>query len=166
MRKTSEAFTKDFGLVQPSELGKIGQAFFLVQGYGEAKRGLLARDKYTAEQVEAMPEFQVIRLYAYLEYRDSLDEMLKWVHAPNGLRHPGFQKSADKYQAALTRLDRMFFAGALGRSSASAIPLARPIARSTTPSAARIGVSPPWSASKRCGCTRLRTGNGRPRWPT
>jgi hypothetical protein len=113
MRKASEAFAKDFGLVQPSELEKIGQAFFLVQGYGEAKRGLLARDKYTTEQVEAMPEFQVISLYAYLEYRDSLDETLKWVNAPNGLRHPGFKKSAEKYQVALARLDRMFFGGAL-----------------------------------------------------
>jgi hypothetical protein len=115
MRKTSEAFAKDFGLVQPSELGKIGQAFFLVQGYGEAKRGLLARDKYTAEQVEAMPEFQAVSLYAYLEYRDSLDETLKWLRIPNGFRHPGFKKSAEKYQQALTRLDRMFFGGALGK---------------------------------------------------
>jgi hypothetical protein len=114
MRKTSEAFAKDFGLVQPSELGKIGQAFFLVQGYGEAKRGLLARDKYTAEQVEAMPQFQVVSLYAYLEYRDSLDETLKWLNVPNGFRHSGFKKSAEKYQAAVTRLDRMFFGGALG----------------------------------------------------
>src|SRR5665213_249037 len=61
-----------------------------------------------------MPEFQVVCLYAYLEYRYSLDETLKWIHAPNGLRHPGFKKSAEKYQAALTRLDRMFFGGALG----------------------------------------------------
>jgi hypothetical protein len=113
MHKANEAFSKDFGLVQPSELRKIGQAFFLVQGYGEAKRGLLARDKYPAEQVEAMPEFQVVSLYAYLEYRDSLDETLKWLNVPNGIRHPGFKKSAEKYQAALTRLDRMFFGGAL-----------------------------------------------------
>jgi hypothetical protein len=114
MRKTVEAITKDFGLVPPSELSKISQAFFLVQGYGEAKRGLLARDRFTAEQVEAMPEFQVVCLYAYLEYRDSLDETLKWINAPNGLRHPGFKKSAEKFKQALTRLDRMFFGGALG----------------------------------------------------
>jgi hypothetical protein len=114
MRKTAEYITKDFGLGRPSELGKIGQAFFLMQGYGEAKRGLLARDKFTAEQVEAMPEFQVVSLYAYLEYRDSLEETLKWFHAPNGLRHPGFKKSAEKFNQALTRLDRMFFGGALG----------------------------------------------------
>jgi hypothetical protein len=95
-------------------LSKISQAFFLVQGYGEAKRGLLARDRFTAEQVEAMPEFQVVCLYAYLEYRDSLDETLKWINAPNGLRHPGFKKSAEKFKQALTRLDRMFFGGALG----------------------------------------------------
>jgi hypothetical protein len=114
MRKASDAFAKDYGLVQPSELGKISQAFFLVQGYGEAKRGLLARDKFTAEQIKAMPEFQVVSLYAYLEYRDSLDETLKWINAPNGLRHPGFKKSAEKYQTALTRLDRVIFGGTLG----------------------------------------------------
>ncbi len=115
MREASEAFTKDFGLVQSSELSKIGQAFFLVQGYGEAKRGLLARGKYTADQVEAMPEFQAVSLYAYLEYRDSLDETLKWFHVANGVRHPGFKKSAEKYQQALTRLDRLFFGGVLGK---------------------------------------------------
>jgi hypothetical protein len=114
MRKASEAFAKDFGLVQSSELSKISQAFFLVQGYGEAKRGLLAREKFTAEQVEAMPEFQAVSLYAYLEYRDSLDETIKWFHVPNGVRHPGFKKSAEKFNRALTRLDRMFFGGALG----------------------------------------------------
>jgi hypothetical protein len=114
MRKSAEAFSNDFALVKPGELDKIGQAFFMVQGYGEAKRGLLARDKYTPEQVEAMPQFQVVGLYAYLEYRDSLDEMLKWVHAPNGLHHPGFQKAVEKHTQALTRLDRQFFRGGLG----------------------------------------------------
>jgi hypothetical protein len=40
---------------------------------------------------------------------------VKWFHAPNGLRHPGFKKSAEKYQQALTRLDRIFFGGALSK---------------------------------------------------
>ncbi len=113
MRKGLDAFTSDFSLVQPTELDKVGQAFFLLQGYGEAKRGLLARDKYTEEQVEAMPQFQVVGLYTYLEYRDSLDEVLKWIHAPHGLRHPGFQKALEQYTQALTRLDRVFFRGQL-----------------------------------------------------
>jgi hypothetical protein len=114
MRKSAETFGNDFALVKPGELDKIGQAFFMVQGYGEAKRGLMARDQYTAEQVEAMPQFQAVALYAYLEYRDSLDEMLKWIHAPNGLRHPGFQKAAEKHSQALARLDRQLFRGGLG----------------------------------------------------
>ncbi len=113
MRKSIDRFADDYSLLPPSELDKAAQAFFLLQVHGEAKRGLLARDKYTAEQVEAMPQFQVIGLYTYLEYRDALDEMLKWVHAPHGLRHPGFQKASEKYAQALTRLDRVFFRGQL-----------------------------------------------------
>ncbi len=97
MRKGIDHFAGDYSLVKPSELDKATQAFFLLQVHGEAKRGLLARDKYAAEQVEAMPQFQVVGLYTYLEYREALDEMLKWVHAPNGLRHPGFQKASEKY---------------------------------------------------------------------
>lgn len=115
MRERLDETTKDFGLVPPTELEKVGQAFFLVQGRGEAKRGLLARAKWTAEQLDAMPPFQVVGLYAYLEYRDSLEEMVKWVHAPNGLRHPGFQKASEKYAQALGRLDRIFFRGVLGK---------------------------------------------------
>ena len=116
MRQSLDRFANEFALTQPTELDKVGQAFFLLQGHGEAKRGLLARDKYTEEQVEAMPQFQAVGLYTYLEYRDSLDEMLKWVHAPNGLRHPGFQKASEKYGQALGRLDRVFFRGQLGGS--------------------------------------------------
>jgi hypothetical protein len=115
MRKGLDSFASDYSLVQPTEIDKLGQAFFLVHGRGEAKRGLLDRGRWTAEEVEAMPDFQVVGLYAYLEYRDSLDEMLKWVHAPHGLRHPGFQKASERYAQALTRLDRVFFKGQLGR---------------------------------------------------
>ena len=101
VRRDQDDLIRDFGLVKPPELERIAQAFFLVQGQGEAKRGLATRGKYTPAELEAMPAFQAVALYAYLEYRDSNDEMLKWVHAPNGLRHPGFRKSAEKYQVAL-----------------------------------------------------------------
>ncbi len=114
VRRDQDDLIRDFGLVKPPELERIAQAFFLVQGQGEAKRGLAARGKFTAAELEAMPLFQAVALYAYLEYRDSHDEMLKWIHAPNGLRHPGFKKSAEKYQQALSRMDRLFFRGVLG----------------------------------------------------
>jgi len=113
VRRDQDDLIRDFGLVKPPELERIAQAFFVVQGQGEAKRGLATRGKYTPAELEAMPAFQAVALYAYLEYRDSLDEMLKWVHAPNGLRHPGFKKSAEKYQQALGRMDRLFFRGVL-----------------------------------------------------
>ncbi len=110
MHKSFDAFLHiDFALARPSALENLPQAFFLVQGAGEARRGLLARGKYTAEQLDAMPSFQTVSLFSYLEYRDALDEMLKWVRAPHGLRHPGFQKASDKYDQALARIDRLFF---------------------------------------------------------
>ena len=113
MRTSVDAFASDFSLVQPTELDKVSQAFFLVQLHGEAKRALVARGNYTAEQVEAMPRFQAVGLYAYLEYRDALDDVLKWLRAPHGVRHPGFQKASERYKQALTRLDRVFFRGVL-----------------------------------------------------
>ena len=30
----------------------------------------------------------------------TLSAMLKWIHAPNGLRHPSFQKASEKYGQA------------------------------------------------------------------
>ena len=113
MRRGQDDMSREFAVVKPPEWERIAQAFFVVQGLGEAKRGLAARGKYTPDELEEMPSFQAVALYAYLEYRDSLDEMLKWVHAPHGLRHPGFKKSAEKYQQALGRMDRLFFSGVL-----------------------------------------------------
>ena len=99
----------DFGVARPSELEHVAQALFLVQGYGEAKRGLLARGKYTEEQLGEMPSFQVVALHAYLEYRDAFDEVVKWTHVPNGVHRPGFKKSSEQFGEAVARLDRLFF---------------------------------------------------------
>jgi hypothetical protein len=113
MRKGLDEFVESFSIAPPTELDKVGQAFFLLEAHGDAKKGLLARGKYTAEQIDAMPQFQAVGLYAYLEYRDALDDVVKWVHAPHGIRHQGFQKASERYLQAITRLDRIFFRGVL-----------------------------------------------------
>jgi hypothetical protein len=84
----------DLGLVKQTELERFAQAAQILQAHGECKKRLLARGKYTAEQVEAMPLFQAVALSAYLDYREAYDEMVKWVRAPNGLRRPGYKKAA------------------------------------------------------------------------
>jgi hypothetical protein len=56
-----------------------------------------------------MPSFQVVALYAYLEYRDAFDEAAKWTRIPGGVHRPGFQKSSEHYGEAVARLDRLFF---------------------------------------------------------
>ena len=99
----------DFGVARPTELQRIAQALFLVQAYGEARRRLLARGKYSEEQIQEMPSFQVVALDAILEYHDAYDEAAKWTRLPNGVHQPGFQKASEQFGEAVARLDRLFF---------------------------------------------------------
>ena len=99
----------DFQVARPTEWQRVAQALLLVQGYGEARRRLLARGKHTDEQLQEMPSFQVVALDAILEYHDAYDEAAKWTRLPNGVHQPGFQKASEQFGEAVARLDRLFF---------------------------------------------------------
>jgi hypothetical protein len=104
----------DLGVAATSEPERLLQAAQLVQAHGDAKKRLLAREKYKAEQVEAMPLVQAVALAAYLDYRESFDEMTEWARVPGGIRHAGYKKAVERYNQAVARLDRLFFRNLLG----------------------------------------------------
>jgi hypothetical protein len=101
-----------FGLRRPALSGVLGQSVLIMGAYPEAKKALLARD-FTAEQLEAMPNLQVVALYAFREYRESSDELLMWSRVPNGFKHKGYQESRERARKAMARLDLLFFSGLL-----------------------------------------------------
>jgi hypothetical protein len=80
--------------------------------YADAKKSLLAQGT-PAEQVEAMPPFQVVTLYAVREWHHAWDEYVKWVRVPNFGSEPGYQKARQKVQEAADRLYRLVFPGKL-----------------------------------------------------
>jgi hypothetical protein len=66
-----------------------------------------------ADQVEAMPHFQVVALYSWKQHRQSWEELEKWLHVPDGWRREGYRKAAKEYSKALSRLDMLYFQGIL-----------------------------------------------------
>jgi hypothetical protein len=83
----------DFGLARPGPAREALQAWWEMATYPKAKRSLLARG-LAAGQVEAMPRFQVVALYAWREHRRSWEELEKWLHLPDGWRQEGYLKAS------------------------------------------------------------------------
>jgi len=54
---------------------------FITLAYPQAKKSLVERGR-KADEVDAMPMSQVVLLVGSLEYRESFDEMLKWMSVP------------------------------------------------------------------------------------
>jgi hypothetical protein len=100
----------DFGLREPSRADTLAQAAYIEAAQKEAKESLV-KQGLKAEVVEAMPAFQAVSLFAYREYRDSREEVLKWIHVPEGRKHPAFVQAGKRHNRAAERLDRLFFAG-------------------------------------------------------
>jgi hypothetical protein len=111
-KKIDETF-KTFGLRPANPADILVHVWTQVETYALAKKALVAQG-LSAEQVDAMPPFQVMGLYAYREYRVAWEEYIKWLALPGGVREPGFKEAAKKYREASARLDRLFFRGLLG----------------------------------------------------
>lgn len=107
-----EEMLKSFSVRLPGKTGKMAQAFVISSYHEEARRKLLGQG-FTEEKLEAMPNVQVVALWAYREYRISQEELLKWTYAENGTRHPGFLEAQQSVNTAVKRIDRLFFHGLL-----------------------------------------------------
>jgi hypothetical protein len=107
-----KAMLNKFIFQPPTVAQTLEQIWMQASTYPEARRGLLAQG-FTPEQVEAMPPFQVVGLFALREYRRAWEEFVKWFDLPGGWREPGFKKSQDALAEASRRLDRLYFRGDL-----------------------------------------------------
>src|SRR5205085_7009648 len=82
-----------------------------IEGAQKEARASLVKQGLRPEVVEAMPAFQAVSLFAYRDYRDAREEVFKWIHVPEGRKHPAFLEAVKRHDRAADRLDRMFFAG-------------------------------------------------------
>jgi hypothetical protein len=80
------------------------------EAYPEARKALLGQG-LKAEQVAAMPPFQVVALAALRDYRRAWDEYVKWFRVPDFQHAAGYRESGRRYREALGRLDHLFFGG-------------------------------------------------------
>ncbi len=119
-----EKIMQEFGVRKPSTGQKVAQAFALTQVTAEAKRELVAHYGFSAEQVAAMPSFQVAALYSFREYKEAIEEIVKWGSVPEGWKYADFKAADERYGKALKRLDDLYFRGLLnGLTSGSKFPL-------------------------------------------
>jgi hypothetical protein len=101
-----------FSAKEPGPLEVTAQSVMQAVAYADARKALLAQGT-PAEQLEAMPPFQIVALYAVREWHHAWDEYVKWVRVPNFGSEPGYQKARQKVQEAAHRLYRLVLAGKL-----------------------------------------------------
>jgi hypothetical protein len=107
-----EESLKTFNVRLPGRGGKVAQAFVISRYYEEARRKLVDQG-CAADKIDAMPQVQVVALWAYRDYRLGQEEPLKWTYAENGVEHPGYLEAKENLNAATKRMDRLFFHGLL-----------------------------------------------------
>jgi hypothetical protein len=120
VREQVERTRKLFGLrpltAQEAALHAADEAW----SYGEARRGLL-RDGFTAEQLDAMPAFQVLALYTARDFRRAWQDWVVWFRIPNGWREPGYRAAFEQLVRADRRLVRVLLPGEQGGGLAPAL---------------------------------------------
>jgi hypothetical protein len=96
------------GLVPP-DLGDLAaQAWGQAQAYPDARKALLAQG-LKAEDVDAMPLYQVVALATLREYRQDWDAYTQWIHVPDFGQQPGYAKARDRLRQSGDRLGRLVF---------------------------------------------------------
>jgi hypothetical protein len=96
-------------LAQPTD-DTVANTKLVAESYPVAKRALIA-EGLRREQVDAMPQFQVVALHALREYRRTAQELAKWSYVRNGWQHPGYDEARRKCGSAFKSLDAICFQG-------------------------------------------------------
>jgi hypothetical protein len=105
--------TLDYYGIRPSDPKQgLDRDWSQTSVFPEAKKALLTWGT-TADQVEAMPAFQVVAIYAYRDTRQTWEELAKWSHVAGAWREAGYKEAVQKHRDALAQLDRLFFHGLL-----------------------------------------------------
>ena len=128
----------------------LAQAAYVEAAQKEARASLI-KQGLKADVVEAMPTFQVVSLFAYREFRDTREEVLKWIHVPEGRKHPAFEQAAKRHRHDTDRLDRLLFRGLIqGLGSEGGVEYEKRF-----PGRKPAGTFPGDTAllSRRCACT-------------
>jgi hypothetical protein len=94
------------GLVPPNFADLAAQAWLQAQAYPDARKELIAQ-ALKAEEVDAMPLFQVVALAALRDFRRDGDDYAQWVHVPDFEHQPGYAKARDKLRQSGDRLNRL-----------------------------------------------------------
>ena len=93
--------------VVPPNLGDLAaQVWLQAQAYPDARKALLAQG-LKAEEVDAMPLFQVVALATLREYRRDWDDYAQWVHVPDFEHQPGYARARDRLRTSGERLGRL-----------------------------------------------------------
>jgi hypothetical protein len=110
LQKAIRKFHEQFRAAGPGALEVGAQVIFQGAAYPDAKRVLLAQGM-PAEQVEAMPPFQVVALWALRDWHGAWDEFVKWVHVPSFGSRPEYQRARQRVEEATRQLYRLVFYG-------------------------------------------------------
>jgi hypothetical protein len=105
--------TQDFGLRSMTVGQRMAQGLALTQATAEGKIDLVERFKMAPEKVAEMPAAQIAALYSFREYKESLEEIVKWSNIPEGWKHPDYDAAQKRYGKAVQRLDDLYFRGLL-----------------------------------------------------
>jgi hypothetical protein len=105
--------TQDFGLRSMSVGQRLNQALALTQATAEGKLDLVERFKMDPEKVAAMPAAQIAALYSFREYKEALEEIVKWSNIPEGWKYADYDVAQKRYGKAVNRLDDLYFRGLL-----------------------------------------------------
>lgn len=112
MQEEIDRLHERFSLRKPDTGELLTRGFFQAVEYTGAKRELL-KQGMKADEVEAMPRFQVVTLYAWREYRRTWDEAVKYVLTPDGFKHAGYKPATVEHLKSMEKLDRVLFCGRL-----------------------------------------------------
>jgi hypothetical protein len=102
----------DFGIRKPTPQDAAATAKLFAQGFPAAKEALIKRGM-NADDLNKMPEYQIVSLEAYKEYREAWEEGLKWLHLPEAINGDNYKKDAERVKLATERMDKLFFRGLL-----------------------------------------------------
>jgi hypothetical protein len=118
-----EVVVRNFGLRPANMADRANRALALTEASAAGKVVLVKTYGFTAEQVAAMPGFQVAAMYAARDYRESVEEVAKWRHVPEGWKSAEYKEAQKRYGKALKRMDDLFFRRLLGALSGDEFPL-------------------------------------------
>jgi hypothetical protein len=97
---------REFGFKEPTALDLAAQMVQHAAAYPEARKVLLDGG-FTAEQLDAMPPFQVVAVYCLREFHRTWDDYIHWTHVKDFVREPGYRRARDRTTVAVIRLERL-----------------------------------------------------------